>query len=119
MKIQAKHHRQRPKIFSQEEKQAYYLKWKNSGQSKTEFCQSQGITKSAFYTWCHQFKQEKPGSPVFSPVTLKMPHASTMALDNIMQLEICLPNQTKILLPMQQSNVLSFIQELCHAARII
>jgi len=118
MRSQIKYHRQRPKNFSQEEKRHYCLQWERSGQSKAAFCQSQQITKSAFYAWYHQFKQSNPiEETIFSPVTLKA--ASTIASENIMQLEICLPNQTKILFPIQKSHVISFIQELCHATTAI
>jgi len=117
MRTQAKYHRQHPKNFTQKEKRDLYLQWELSGQSKAAFCQSVGIAKSAFYSWCHQFKPEIPTDPVFSPVTLKS--APTMATENVMQLEICLPNQTKIFIPMQKSSVVSFIQELCHAATVI
>jgi transposase-like protein len=117
MRAQTKYHRQRPKNFTQEEKRDFYLQWERSGQSKAAFCQSVGITKSAFYLWCHQFNQDTTRDTVFSPVTVKM--ASPMHSENIMHLEICLPNQTKVFISMQKSNVVSFIQELCHAATII
>ena len=113
MRSQTKYPRQRSKNFTQKEKRDYYLQWERSGQSKAAFCQSVGLTKSAFYSWLHQFKQRIPSDTVFSPVTLKAD--PMMASENIMQLEICLPNQTKVLISVQKSNVISFIQELCHA----
>ena len=117
MRTQTKYHRQRPKNFTQEEKRNIYLQWERSGQSKAAFCQSVGIAKSAFYSWCLQFKLEPPTEKVFSAVTLKA--LPPMALENDMQLEICLPNQTKVLISIQKSNVVSFIQELCNATTVI
>lgn len=111
-------HRQRPTSFTEEEKKNYCLKWANSGQSKAAFCQSQGITKSAFYAWCQKFNQANPSKEKnFSPVTIKS--TPTIDLDNIINLEICLSNQTKIFIPMQKSSIVSFIQELCHATKVI
>jgi transposase-like protein len=117
MRTETKYHRQPLKHLTKEQKRDYCLQWERSGQSKAAFCQSVGIAKSAFYSWCHQFKQEAPSDTVFSPVTLKA--SPTIASENVMQLEICLPNQTKVFIPMQKSNVVSFIQELCHAATVI
>jgi transposase-like protein len=117
MRIQPKYHRQRQSNFTQEEKRDFCLQWARSGQTKAAFCQSVGIAKSAFYSWYNQFKGESPSDAVFSPVTLKT--APTLVSDNVIQLEICLPNQTKIFIPMPKSNVASFIQELCHAATAI
>lgn len=117
MRTQTKNHRQRPNNFNHEEKRNLYLQWERSGKSKAAFCQSLGITKSAFYSWCHRFKLRTPSDTVFSPVTLK--NSPTTASENVMQLEICLPNQTKVLIQMQQPNAISFIQELCHAATAI
>jgi len=117
MKTQAQYRRPSSKKFTHDEKRNIILEWERSGQSKAAFCQSLGITKSAFYSWCHQFKQRAPSDTVFSPVTLKA--TPTLTSENVMRLEICLPNQTKVLIPLQKSSVVSFIQELSHAATAI
>ena len=117
MRTQTKYHRKRQKNFTHEEKRDFYLQWERSGQSKAAFCQSLGIAKSAFYSWRYQFKQGNSSDTLFSPVTLKT--EPTMPLANVMHLEICLPNQTKIFISMQKSNLVSFIQELCHATTVI
>ena len=101
------------KKLTQEQKRNYCLQWQRSGQSKAVFCQSHGIAKSAFYAWLHQFKLENSNNTAFSPVTLKA--SPTLDTENVMHLEICLANQTKILIQMQKSKVISFIQELNHA----
>ena len=118
MRNQTKHPRQRPNIYTQEEKRNLYLQWERSGQSKAKFCQSRGITKSAFYSWCHRYKpQDASSAPDFSPITLKA--CSSSNTENMVHLEICLANQTKILIPLQKSDVVSFIQELSHATSAI
>jgi transposase-like protein len=120
MKPQVKYNQVRSTKLTDEEKRNYCLKWAHSGQNKTAFCQSVGISKSAFYSWCHQFQQELAGlasDAVFSPVALNS--TSKLETENLIQLEICLPNQTKLLISMQKLSLVSFIQELSHAATII
>ena len=119
MKSQVKYNQVRSTKFTDEEKRSYCLKWKRSGQSKAAFCQSVGISKSAFYSWCYQFQQdlsEPPSNTLFSPITL---NASATLEEALIQLEICLPNQTKILISMQKLSLIPFIQELGHAITIV
>jgi transposase-like protein len=103
--------------FTYEEKRNHYLEWKKSGQSKVEFCQSVGISKSTFFSWVNQFKDKIPDDVFFSPVTLKS--APTSEPDKVTQLEIHLPNQTRLFITIQKPNLISFIQELCHATTVI
>jgi hypothetical protein len=117
MKIPTKYNQISSIKLSDEEKRNYCLKWSRSGQSKAAFCRSIGISKSAFYLWCNQFHEEFPIDAAFSPVTLKS--EPSLNPEALLQLEICLPNQTKIFIPMQKANVISFIQELCHATTVI
>jgi len=118
METQAKYRRLPAKKFTRDEKRNIILKWKSSGQSKAAFCQSIGLAKSAFYSWCIQFKHDlSDGETIFSPVTLKK--VPTPNTQEFIQLEIWLPNQTKIVISMQKSSVISFIQELSYETTII
>ena len=113
-----KHHRSLPLTYTQEERRAFYSQWKRSGKSKAAFSRSVGIAKSAFYSWCAQFESELSHETIFSPVTVTQAPAEN-ATGQMTPLEIWLPNQTKIVIPMPQSNVIPFIQELCHATTAI
>ena len=120
MRAQTQHHRKRPQNFTEKEKRNFCLQWEGSGQSKAAFSRSLGITKSAFYLWYNRFKEEKASytaNITFSPVALK--DSSAVTSENAIQVEICLPNQAKLSISMQKSNVISFIQELCHATTVI
>jgi transposase-like protein len=116
MKAQVKH-RTHPKIYTREEKQRYCLEWKKSGKSKTEFCELVGLPKSTFYSWCYRFKQKIPSDTLFSPVALKT--SPNLESEKLMQLEICLPNQTKLSISIQKNSLISFIQELSNATTIV
>ena len=103
--------------FSAEEKRAYYITWKNSGLSLTDFCRSQGISRSALYNWSNQFKKENNQSD-FSPLTMPTNPSAT----NLIQLTIhsCDSNnsvQLKVSIPEQR--LVSFIKEMCNATSII
>jgi transposase-like protein len=103
--------------FSVEEKRTYYIAWKNSGYSLTDFCKSQGISRSALYNWSNQFKKENIQSD-FSQVTMPTKSSAT----NLTQLTIhsCDSNNTlqlKISIP--EHRLVSFIKEMCNATSVI
>lgn len=105
------------KIFSIQERLKYCIDWKQSGMSKRIFCKNAGISSSALYNWCKQFKKELINDTAFSPVTLKA--LPVINRKDPIQLEIRLPNQAQLLITMPEQGLVSFIQELCHAASII
>jgi len=108
----------RSRYFTDEEKRNYYLAWERSGQSKVEFCDSIGLSRSTFYQWCNKFEAEQTSeTPTFSPVTVKT--APPQEVEPPVKLEICLSNQTTVCLSMQKTSLISFIQELSHATAIV
>lgn len=44
---------------TREQKQELILLWQQSGKSRKEFCQEQGITYNSLVGWCKQFKDQK------------------------------------------------------------
>jgi hypothetical protein len=57
---------------SVEEKQSHYAQWQQSGLTKTEFCEQQGISKSALYRWIKELEQTPltQSLPMLVPVRL-------------------------------------------------
>ena len=103
--------------LSMEEKRTYYTAWKNSGLSLTDFCKSNGISRSALYAWSNRFKKENNQSD-FSPLTIPTKPSAT----NMTQLTIhsCDSNnsvQLKISIP--EHRLVSFIKEMCSATSTI
>jgi hypothetical protein len=47
---------------TREQKQEIILQWQQSGKSRKEFCQEQGITYNSLVGWCKQFKDQKESS---------------------------------------------------------
>ena len=104
------------KKFTDEDKIKYCRDWQQTGISKSAFCQATGLSKSAFYLWHKQFEKELLDDGAFLPITLK---TQATVKPSAIQLEVRLPNQAQLFLTMQQSFLIPFIQELCHAATII
>jgi hypothetical protein len=55
---------------TREQKEELILQWQQSGKSRKEFCQEQGITYNSLVGWCKQFKDQK-ASTGFSEVKVK------------------------------------------------
>ena len=47
---------------TREQKEEIILQWQQSGKSRKEFCQEQGITYNSLVGWCKQFKDKKSSS---------------------------------------------------------
>ena len=47
---------------TREQKEEIILQWQQSGKSRKEFCQEQGITYNSLVGWCKQFKDKKASS---------------------------------------------------------
>jgi transposase-like protein len=107
------------KTFSEQEKRDYYKAWESSGMHKSRFCKEHGLPVDAFYCWHKMFRKRSLSaeSKQFSPVIIK--HTSPNLQQNMTQLELQLPNQTKLLITLRENQLVSFIQELCHAVTII
>ena len=45
-----------------QQKEELILQWQQSGKSRKEFCQEQGITYNSLVGWCKQFKDRKASS---------------------------------------------------------
>lgn len=112
---------------SWEEKQSYYRQWRQSQLNKTQFCEQQGISKSAFYRWIN----EVGGTPLAhsmpklipveltcaEPAVVLPPSGAASPLSGGSTLDIWLPNG--IHLRTSIGNALSaltpFIREISHA----
>lgn len=55
---------------TREQKEELILQWQQSGKSRKEFCQENGITYNSLVGWCKQLKDKKT-SPGFAEVKVK------------------------------------------------
>jgi len=109
--------------LSTQQKLDYCLQWENSGMRKAEFCKMHGFSVSRFYYWYHHIylksksnrtSQEGNWTPVMPE--RKEEFSTLMGAE---QVEVILPNQVILRLSLPSSRVVSFIEELSHAAAII
>lgn len=106
------------KIISEQEKRDYYKAWEGSGMHKSRFCKERGLSVDEFYRWKKLFRIKPSIEPKqFSPVIVK--RAPLQLQPNMTQLELQLPNQAKLSIALRENQLVSFIQELCHAVTII
>ena len=102
--------------LSAEEKRNYYIAWKESGMSQSNFCKTNGISKSALYQWSKQC-EKKANQSDFSPLITPTKSSST----NMTQLTITSGSddsvQLKISIP--EDRLVSFIKEMCNATSAI
>ena len=106
------------KTLSEKEKRDYYMAWECSGMDKSRFCKEHGLSLNAFYYWCKLFKSKKSTKlKQFSPVTIKTAPANQE--QDIIQLEIRLPNQAQLFIKLREKQLISFIKDLCNAVTII
>ena len=54
---------------TREQKQEIILQWQQSGKSRKDFCQENGISYNSLVGWCKQFK-DQPASSGFAEVKL-------------------------------------------------
>jgi len=103
--------------LSEQEKRDYYRQWESSGMSKSKFCKAHRLSASEFYYWCKLFKPKTviDDANAFSPVVAKTAPLQT----EVAQLEMKLPNETRLFITLPERQLISFIQELCHAVTII
>jgi hypothetical protein len=112
-----------PKIeLTTQQKLDYCLQWESSGMRKAEFCKRHGFSVSRFYYWYHHMylkskNQGKGQEGQWSPVVSDSKGFSTR--EGSEQIEVILPNQVILRLLLPSSRVVSFIEELSHAAAII
>lgn len=107
------------KTFSEQEKRDYYKAWESSGMHKSTFCKEHGLSVGQFYYWHKRFRKKTLPDELkeFSPLSIKVP--AHQLPQNMTQLELQLPNQAKLLLRLRENQLVSFIQELCHAVTVI
>ncbi len=104
--------------LSEQEKRNYYEAWKCSGMNKKKFCKENGLSVEEFYYWHKLFKPKTSVKPAqFSPVIATTP--VTCEPQDIIQVEIRLPNQAQLLIKLREYQLVLFIQELCNATTII
>lgn len=85
---------------------------------KSKFCKTHGLIVDEFYRWSKLFRKKPPAeAKQFSPVIVKSTHPHLQ--QNMTQLELQLPNQAKLFIALRENQLVSFIQELCHAVTII
>jgi hypothetical protein len=106
------------KVLSNQEKRDYYKAWESSGMPKRDFCKKNGLSVNQLHYWHKLFNKKSVVPPKsFSPVVAKM--ISSESQQDLMKLEIRLPNQAQLLITLHQNQLISFIQELSNAATII
>ena len=104
-------------VFSNQDKRSYCIAWEKSGMNKSVFCKAQGLPPSAFYTWYGQYKKHRFNESSFSSVVVKSSPAKER--QDTIQFEMRLPNHAQLFITMREHGLVSFIQELCHAATVI
>ena len=93
--------------------------WKISGINRGKFCKEHGIPTSTFYGWCNKLWQTKKlKKPSFVPVIPLIKLPNQMSVEQSI-LEISLPSQIRVKVSLPSRDVVTFIQELSHAATII
>ena len=106
----------RPRKFSVEQKRAYYVAWKNSALSLSDFCKEQAISRSALYQWCNQFKKEDSKSS-FSPLVIP-PKPPVTNLTQLTIISGC-DNSVRLKISIPEHRLVSFIKEMCNATSVI
>ena len=106
-------------VFSNQDKRSYCIAWEKSGMNKSIFCKAQGISTAAFYMWYGQYKKHRFDESSFSPVVVKSNPSPRIERQDTIQFEMRLPNHAQLFITMQEHGLVSFIQELCHAATVI
>lgn len=107
--------------LSTEAKRNYCLLWEESGLEKGIFCDTNNLSRMAFYSWYRQYKKgqlNESSETSFSPMTVAQVVPAEDAHEAI-PFEIRLPNQTRIVMAMHKQAFVSFIQELCHATATV
>ena len=89
-----KRSRQSNRNLSVEEKRNYCIAWKKSGMNQFDFCQTNGISKSALYKWNKEFEKENKGID-FSPMVLKKDKLHEKET-GVIQLSIECPNHMRL-----------------------
>ena len=129
--VNAGNTKKQKKVFSLENKKKLYQQWKESHQSKHEFCKSAGVSKTSFYKWCQWFecpkkkdeKNKKNPMTSFVPITCEGKSSMSLGLKEIdedfVPLEWALLNGMKIVFQVPAHKINALIKESCHAARII
>lgn len=107
------------RAFSNQDKRSYCIAWEKSGVNKSVFCRAHGLSPSAFYTWYGQYKKHRFNEPSFSPVVVKSSPNQSIERQDTIQFEMRLPNRAQLFITMREHGLVSFIQELCHAATVI
>jgi transposase-like protein len=102
--------------FSTEEKRSIYIAWQHSDLSLIDFCKLQGISKSAFYKWQNEFKEENSQS-IFLPLT--MPQKSDSHMTQLTIRSATSDNSVELKLFIPRHRLVSFIKEMCDATSVI
>ncbi len=105
------------KAFSNQDKRSYCIAWEKSGMNKSVFCKAHGLSPSVFYIWYGQYKKHRFDESSFSPVMMKS--SPRIERQDTIQFEMRLPNHAQLFITMREHGLVSFIQELCHAATVI
>lgn len=111
-------HAETKNSLSEQERRDYYRAWENSSMSKSDFCKEHKLPVNSLYYWHKLFKKESAiKKKRFLPVVAKIipsDHQQT-----VIHLEMRLPNQVQLSIPLRESHLISFIQELCNAVTVI
>lgn len=106
------------KETSNQERRNYCIAFEKSGKSRLAFCRGNGISPSTFHGWYQQYKIECSSEAFFSPMVPE-PTVPVIKESPAVQCEIRFPNETQLILSLQESALVSIIQGVCHAATAI
>jgi hypothetical protein len=101
--------------YSIEEKENYCIAWKKSGTSQVEFCKENRISRSAFYKWSKEFKEEE--ASCFAPLVLDQENPIDQG--EVIQLKVILPNKIHLKLTMPKYCLASFIKDIGYETTVI
>jgi hypothetical protein len=106
------------RIFSQEDKQKFYVEWKASGLNKSRFCKEKGLTTTAFLLWCKKFA-DNDSKPSVKKAWIPMVSKNTDTDKDTISVDIRFPNGMSFTTSLDLPRFLSMLKELSHAVTAI
>jgi hypothetical protein len=108
------------KKLSADERRALCQAWKTSSLSQSEFCKQQGVALSSFHQWLSGRRLDsvrqnvKNNADDWAEVAIK--NSPAPITEELLLIEMVLPNQIRLKLSIAPSKMNSLIEELSHAA---
>ncbi len=103
------------RIYTEEEKRGYCEAYVQSGMTQVAFCKEQGISKSALLQWRHDYAVEEGFGFVRTSIKTK----GQIAHGEKIEIRLRLSNSMELLMAVNETRLLTLIQELSHATAVI